>query len=74
MKKVEKRAFNNVNYPGTLLALGPEGRPGGTARGHVCEVKHQYRLAIRVLRRDADTITPTSGGINDGPIVGTHNE
>jgi hypothetical protein len=26
------------------------------------------------VRRDADAITPTSGGVNDGPIVGTHNE
>ena len=68
----EKRAFNDVNYP--ALALRPKGRPGGTARRHVREVKHEYRLAIRMLRRDANAITPTSGGIVDGPIVGTHNE
>ena len=77
-KRDKKRAFNDVNDPAvrqwTFLALRPEGRPRGTARGHVREVKHEYRLAIRVLRRDADAITPTSEGIDDGPIVGTHNE
>jgi hypothetical protein len=38
------------------------------------EVQYDYRVAIGGLRRDANTITPTSGGINDGNIVGTHNE
>jgi hypothetical protein len=69
----EKRAFNDVNFPAvrpwTFLALRPKGMPGGTARGHVREVKHEYRFAIRVLRRDADAIMPTSGGTDNGQIV-----
>lgn len=77
-KRYEKRAFNDVNFPAirpwTFLAGRPKGRPGGTARWHVREIKHEYRLAIRVLGRDADAITPTSGGIENGPIVCTHNE
>ena len=74
----EKRAFNDVNFPAvrpwTFLAVCPKCGPGGTARGHMSEVKHDDRLPIRVLRRDADAITPTSRGIDNGPIVGTHNE
>ena len=60
--------------PWTFLALRPKCGPGGTARGHMSEVKHDDRLAICVLRRDADAIASTSRGIDDGPIVGTHNE
>ena len=74
----ERHAFDDVNFPSgrprTLLAQRPKGGPGGTARGHMREVEHENSFVIRALRRDADAITPTGAGANDGPIVGTHHK
>jgi hypothetical protein len=74
----EKHTFDDVNFPAvrpwTFLAQSPKGGPGAAARGHVREVQYDHRVAIGGLRRDANAITPTSGGAKDGPIIGTHNE
>ena len=73
-----KYTLDDINFPTArpwaFLAQSPKGGPGGTACGHVGEVQDDYRVAIGGLRRDANAIASTSGGTNDGPVVGTHNE
>jgi hypothetical protein len=72
------RTFDDVNFtaggPWTYWARRPEGGPGGATGRHVCHVKDQYCLSICSTRMDAHAVAPTRGCINDGPIVGTHDE
>ena len=74
--KGKERALGRSIMSITSQALLPKAGPGSTlaAYGDVREIKNEYRVAVRVLRGDAGAITHKSGGINDGPIAGTHNE
>ncbi len=70
--------FYDVDFtairPRTGCAQRPKGRPGATARGHVLEIEHEYSFVVPTLRRNADAVTSPCGGVDDGPIVRTHEE
>ena len=75
---MEGHTFNDINFaanrPWSCLTLRPKGWPGGTTGRHVCQVKDEDRLVIRILRGDAHTVAPTRGWIDDGLVVGTHDK